>query len=100
MDDLETAVEVEVNGVRVKAACEETLASLLWRLGCKSLKRSPKLHEKRGVFCGMGVCFECQVDIDYGDGILRRERACMVLARDGLRVFTEGVVPHEPKDEM
>ncbi|MCS7253756.1 MAG: (2Fe-2S)-binding protein [Armatimonadota bacterium] len=82
-------VELEVNGVRVTGLCGEMVASLLWRLGYRSFRHSPRLHEQRGIFCGMGVCFECQVGVDYGDGVLRKERACMVLVSEGLRVFTE-----------
>jgi sarcosine oxidase subunit alpha len=40
----------------------------------------------RGPLCGIGVCFECRVRIDAR----AHQRACMVLARPGMRVQTLG----------
>ncbi|MCC5099240.1 2Fe-2S iron-sulfur cluster-binding protein [Xanthomonas campestris] len=42
--------------------------------------------QPRAPLCGMGVCFECRVRID-GIG---QQRACMVDARDGMQVRTDG----------
>ena len=47
--------------------------------------RSPS-GQPRAPLCGMGVCFECRVEID-GVGQLR---ACMIPAREGMRVRTDG----------
>jgi sarcosine oxidase subunit alpha len=38
----------------------------------------------RAAVCGMGVCFECRVRIDAAE----QQRACMIPARDGMRVTT------------
>lgn len=38
--------------------------------------------EPRGVFCGMGVCFDCLVIVDGVPGT----RACLTWAADGMRV--------------
>jgi sarcosine oxidase subunit alpha len=40
----------------------------------------------RAPLCGMGVCFECRVCVDGHPHAL----ACMTLARDGMRVNTDG----------
>lgn len=40
---------------------------------------------RRGPLCGMGTCFECRVRIDEA----QHQRACMVLARTGMRVRTD-----------
>lgn len=46
----------------------------------------------RAAVCGMGVCFECRVRIDAVD----QQRACMVRARDGMRVTTAaGFAAHD-----
>ena len=69
------AVEVRA-GSSVAAAIAQT--ALLFRRSCSGQPRAP--------LCGMGVCFECRVDID-GFGQLR---ACMIAAREGMRVRTSG----------
>jgi aerobic-type carbon monoxide dehydrogenase small subunit (CoxS/CutS family) len=38
----------------------------------------------RGVYCGIGLCFECTVTIDGRSGV----RACRTPVRDGMRVDT------------
>ncbi|HEX7339439.1 MAG TPA: (2Fe-2S)-binding protein [Rhodanobacteraceae bacterium] len=40
--------------------------------------------QPRAPLCGMGVCFECRVQVD-GEAHVR---ACMTPARDGMRVST------------
>ncbi|MBB4131933.1 MULTISPECIES: 2Fe-2S iron-sulfur cluster-binding protein [unclassified Xanthomonas] len=63
-------------GASVAAAV--ALATLHFRQSCSGQPRAP--------LCGMGVCFECRVRID-GIG---QQRACMVDARDGMQVRTDG----------
>ncbi|PPU41147.1 2Fe-2S iron-sulfur cluster-binding protein [Xanthomonas arboricola] len=63
-------------GASVAAAV--ALATLQFRKSCSGQPRAP--------LCGMGVCFECRVRID-GIG---QQRACLVDARDGMQVRTDG----------
>ena len=42
--------------------------------------------ERRAPVCGMGVCFECRVNIDGH----AQQRACQVTVREGMRVSTDG----------
>jgi len=37
---------------------------------------------RRGIYCGMGVCFECLVVVDG----VPNTRACVTLVTDGMRV--------------
>ncbi|MBX9400461.1 (2Fe-2S)-binding protein [Lysobacter sp. BMK333-48F3] len=67
----EVAVEVPA-GANVAAAVAR--AGAHFRRSCGGQPRAP--------LCGMGVCFECRVEID---GVAHR-RACLTLARDGMRV--------------
>lgn len=46
---------------------------------------SPERGEPRGILCGMGVCFECVMEIDGRPGV----RSCMTLVRPGMRVVTQ-----------
>ncbi|AOD14397.1 2Fe-2S iron-sulfur cluster-binding protein [Xanthomonas fragariae] len=63
-------------GASVAAAVAQ--ATLHFRQSCSGQPRAP--------LCGMGVCFECRVRID-GIG---QQRACLVGARDGMQVRTDG----------
>jgi D-hydroxyproline dehydrogenase subunit gamma len=40
----------------------------------------------RAPFCGMGICFECRVQIDGK----AQQRACMTPVREGMQVSTDG----------
>jgi len=45
--------------------------------------------EKRGLFCGMGVCHDCLVTVDSRTS----QRACMTPVRDGMRVDRQQARP-------
>ncbi|KFC64540.1 FAD-dependent pyridine nucleotide-disulfide oxidoreductase [Devosia sp. LC5] len=69
------------DGVEVAAIDGETIAAALAAAGQIELRQAGP-HERRGVFCGMGVCQDCLVEID-GRG---SQRACMTKAKAGLDV--------------
>jgi predicted molibdopterin-dependent oxidoreductase YjgC len=46
------------------------------------LRHVPDGGAPRGVFCGMGVCFDCLVRVDGRSDV----RACVTPVRDGMRV--------------
>ncbi|MDQ0394358.1 (2Fe-2S)-binding protein [Labrys monachus] len=39
---------------------------------------------RRGLFCGMGLCFDCLVLVDGREAV----RACITPAADGMRIVT------------
>ena len=41
--------------------------------------------ESRGIFCGMGVCHDCLVDVDGN----QNQRACMTKVKNGMRIFKQ-----------
>ncbi len=54
--------------------------------------RSTRRHSAPpGIFCGIGVCFDCLVTVDGRPN----ERACLVPAADGLRVSTQEGTGHD-----
>jgi hypothetical protein len=65
----------------------ETVAAALTAAGILGLRRAQDGRE-RGVFCGMGVCFECLVRIDGRPA----QRACMTKVRACMRI-----VPHDDR---
>ena len=77
------SISIEFEGRAVPAIEGETVAAALTAAGITVLRRT-RGGDPRGVFCGMGVCFDCLVTVDDRPG----QRACMTGARDGMRVAT------------
>jgi D-hydroxyproline dehydrogenase subunit gamma len=78
-----TRVCVQVDGQRVEVPAGANVAAAV-ALVTPRFRRSVA-GTPRGPLCGMGICFECRVQIDE----VSHQRACMVTARDGMRVCTD-----------
>ena len=74
-------IEFFVNGRPTRAYQGETLHAALIAAGYLQLRRS-KGDRLRGVFCGMGVCYECLVTINCRE----TRQACMTLVEAGMEV--------------
>jgi predicted molibdopterin-dependent oxidoreductase YjgC len=71
------AVAFDFEGREIRGRRGETLAAALTAAGERALRQAGG-DERRGLFCGMGVCQECLVEIDGR----ANQRACMTkLAR-------------------
>jgi hypothetical protein len=70
-----------LDGEPVEAHEGETVAAVLLARGEAATRRTVK-GEPRGIFCGMGVCWDCLVVVDG----VPNTRACMTWVRDDLRV--------------
>jgi predicted molibdopterin-dependent oxidoreductase YjgC len=60
----------------------ETVAAALLATGQCVLRKTARRNQPRGLFCGMGVCFDCLVCIDGQPG----RQACLTPVSDGMRV--------------
>jgi len=58
-----------------------TLTAALVQAGVRAVSVNPVSGAPRGPFCGMGVCFECEVLVD-GHWV----RACLTPATDGMAI--------------
>ena len=74
-------VVLTLDGRPVTAYEGESVAALLLAEGIIAT-RVTRGGEPRGVYCGMGVCFDCLVVVDG----VPNTRACMTWVRDGMRV--------------
>jgi predicted molibdopterin-dependent oxidoreductase YjgC len=74
-------VEIVLDGRPVEAYEGETVAAVLLAEG-EVATRTTVSGEPRGIFCGMGVCFDCLVVVDG----VPNTRACMTWVRDGMQV--------------
>jgi predicted molibdopterin-dependent oxidoreductase YjgC len=69
----------------VQAPAGSSVAMALWRVEAFALRASSAVGAPRGVFCNMGVCYECLVRVD---GVL--VRACTTPVRPGMVVEPGG----------
>ena len=80
----ESAMTVSVNGRAVSAFAGETVAAVLLAEGIRVLRYTAKRGEPRGVFCGMGICYECLVTVDGVPNV----RACVTTVEPGMVIQT------------
>jgi predicted molibdopterin-dependent oxidoreductase YjgC len=73
-----------VDGRAIGAFAGETVATALLAAGIRAVRESPSERAPRGLFCGMGVCFECLVQVDGRPNL----RACVTPVAEGMRVVT------------
>ena len=76
--------EIEVDGERILAYEGETVAATLLAAG-KKVCRNTKRKEPRGIYCGIGVCFECRMIVDGKSNT----RVCQTLATPNCKVHTQ-----------
>jgi len=86
--DRGTAFQFTFDGQPIPAYPGESIAAALMAAGRRVLRTTARAGEGRGLYCGMGVCWECMVVVDG----MPATRACMTEARPGMRVETQAGV--------
>ena len=79
------SVTVTVDGEPISAYQGETLAAALLAAGRRAFRHTVPGGHPRGIFCGIGMCFDCLVTVDGG-----QIRACVTPVQDGMQVSTTG----------
>lgn len=79
-------IDLLVDGEVIPAYDGETIAAALTAAGRRVFRHTIDGGAPRGVFCGIGICFDCLVDVE-GMG---QVRSCMVGVSPGMRVSLEG----------
>ena len=74
-------VRFRVDGRELEACAGDSVASALLANGIRALRNGPD-GAPRGLFCGIGICFDCLVTIDGRPGL----RACMVRVQEQMDV--------------
>lgn len=77
-------VKFSFNDREVEAYVGESIAAALIALENVAM-RTTSLGETRGVYCGMGICFDCLVIVDG----VPNTRACMTWVKEGIVVSTQ-----------
>ncbi|GAA3843986.1 hypothetical protein KACC15558_27120 [Brevibacterium ammoniilyticum] len=78
-------VTASFDGSPIGAPAGASVAAALLASGRTSW-RTTRTGRPRGLFCGIGVCFDCLVDIDGESG----QRACMIPLAEGMDIRSAG----------
>ena len=73
------SLTISVDGTPTEGRPGQTIAGVLLTSGRSVWRRTSRGSAPRGLFCGIGVCFDCLVTVN-GD---RDVRACQRRASDG-----------------
>ncbi len=73
---------LDFEGVAIEASVGDSVAAAVLAAGHRLTRTTPVGGSGRGPYCMMGVCFDCLMEID-GE---QNRQACMVEARDGMKV--------------
>jgi predicted molibdopterin-dependent oxidoreductase YjgC len=74
--------QIQVDGKDVTAYPGETIAATLLAEGWHEFRHTALSGEPRGLFCGMGLCFDCLITLNGKPNV----RACVTYAQPGDKV--------------
>ena len=78
------SVTLQLDGKPLPARRGQTVAAAMLAAGQRVLRHTRRTGKPRGLFCAMGVCFDCVMTIDGEPGV----RACMTKVEEGMRVIS------------
>jgi aerobic-type carbon monoxide dehydrogenase small subunit (CoxS/CutS family) len=78
-------IEFTFDGEKITAITGQSVAAAMLAANQRALRKTRFNNNERGVFCGIGVCFDCLVVIDG----ITNQRACLIEARPGMKVQTQ-----------
>lgn len=85
---------IQVDGAPIVAFSGETVATALLAGGRLALRHTEKSKQPRGIFCGMGICFECLMTVNGVPNV----RTCITPAEPGMIVTTQHGLPEVAGD--
>jgi predicted molibdopterin-dependent oxidoreductase YjgC len=80
-----TPLTIDVDGEPVTGVRGQSLAGVILASGTLGFRRTSAHNRPRGVFCGIGVCYDCLVEVNGQ----RDVRSCQRRATDGDVVRTQ-----------
>ncbi|MCX4696398.1 (2Fe-2S)-binding protein [Streptomyces sp. NBC_01408] len=76
---------IAFDGRELPAQAGQSIAAVLWSAGILAWRTTREGGAPRGVFCGIGSCYDCLVTVNGTPN----QRACLVPARPGDTVTTQ-----------
>lgn len=80
--DSQTPLTATFNGRTITAESGQTVGAALMNNGFQAWRDTRFNYRSRGLFCGIGVCFDCLVTIDGHPN----QRACLAPLREGMTI--------------
>ncbi|PYI66904.1 proline dehydrogenase [Arthrobacter livingstonensis] len=77
-------LQLFLDGEPLAARPGQTVGAALTEAGVTSWRTTLRGGRPRGLFCGIGVCFDCLLMVDG----VPNQRACLTPARDGMELET------------
>jgi hypothetical protein len=84
-DEAAVRFEISFDGRAVPARMGWTIGAALTAAGIRSWRTTRVEGSPRGLFCGIGVCFDCLVTVNGASSL----RACLLPAQPGDVVTTQ-----------
>ena len=75
-----TGFTVAFDGRELPAVPGQSVGSVLTAAGIRSWRTTRLRQRPRGLFCGIGICYDCLLTVDG----VPNQRACLVPARPGM----------------
>ncbi len=79
------AVTILVDGRAIEALEGEMIASALTAAGIKRLRTTAKGQDPRGIFCAIGRCTDCVMEVNGRPNV----RTCVTPVEPGMKVNTQ-----------
>ncbi|WP_406452000.1 (2Fe-2S)-binding protein [Streptomyces sp. NBC_01622] len=79
------AFTVTLDGREIEAVPGQTVAAALWSAGVTFWRTTRVGGAPRGVFCGIGICYDCLVTVNDRPN----QRACLVPLHPGDAIRTQ-----------
>jgi len=79
------------DGREVSFADGQTIAAALVATGVYSWRTTRRSGKPRGLFCGIGICFDCLITVEG----VPNQRACVVMAQPEQAVSTQFGTGHD-----
>lgn len=76
------AVNVSFDGRPLVAVPGQNIGAALVSKGITAWRGTRRNARPRGLFCGIGVCFDCLVTVDGN----ANQRACLVEVQEGMKI--------------
>jgi hypothetical protein len=80
-------VEIDVDGQILDALEGEPIAAALAANGIRTLRRTLKRNEPRGIFCAVGQCTDCVMTVDG----VPNTRTCVTRVKAGMKIKYQGL---------
>ena len=80
-----TPITFTFDGQLIEAFEGETIAAAVMASGMRTLRETDRGGEPRGLFCNMGICFDCLVEVNG----MTNQRACQFSVIDGLEIKSQ-----------